>query len=251
MLKENKSLISLAGFSTEELFDILSGDLVIAFKDLSLQENAINLEAVLGLGINNKANLDKLLGNLDGLPFFKKKSDHYLISLYGTDIYLIEKNKTIFITLSENIKSNFAKGSDKIESKFVSMAKSSASVVFMDIPKTITPFFAIGESFEADDEVKLIKDIVKEFGIMEAKSSFKSAYSETEGFMTMTNKNRNSFAVLIDIFKKIAEENAKQEEKRKKEREKFEKEMEKLGSDEPNVEESFDDAEVVSPEEEQ
>lgn len=216
LLKETKMYSSLMGITLDELFDMLSGDMVVAYKDANLESQMPQVAFAVGLGLKNKDLFDKMLNTLAGLPNFKKKDKYYVLQYSGYDLYLIEKDKMLFLTMTEDIRNNFLDSKEKLDGKFASLAKSSASTVYMDIAKTINPFLSIAGNSNSE-EAKFTREIVNEFENIEVSTRIESNYSTSEGALKMSNKSRNSFAVLMEIARKSAEFQKKNEERNRRE----------------------------------
>jgi Domain of unknown function (DUF4836) len=225
LLRQTKTLTLFLGVTIDELFEMLSGDVVFALKDIKppkTPDKAAKADTTiapplfeipdinfsLGLGIQKREILDKVLKNVSDLySGFRKKGDYYILSMSGfEDFYFAEKGNILLITMNEDIQDAFRKGSPTLKSEFVQLGKGNLSAMYIDFQKI---FAMIPPSFFGTSQGALIKEkVMPEFLDMNVSTpAFSDNTSLSEMTLNIKDKNRNSLVVLIEIFKTIQKEN--------------------------------------------
>ncbi len=200
-LKEVNETASQVGLSVDELFAMLSGDLVIALESANV-ENIFNpdIQGTVGLGIAKKETLQKLLNKFDGLPFLKKKDNYYVIRAEGQQYFLIEKDDMLFLASNEKIRDNIAKGKGKLDDKVAKIVKDKLSCMYVDFQK----LFKSLPKGTFDDPI-IEKEVLPKFISLEIYSNeYEGNTSKGKITLNMSEKNRNALAILVEIAKKTS-----------------------------------------------
>lgn len=205
-LKEVQEAASSIGLSVDELFAMLSGDMVAALESINI-ESIFNptIEGTIGLGIANKETLKKILTKFEGLPFLKKKDNYYVVRADGVQYFLIEKDNMLFLATNEGIRDNIAKGKGKLDSKVTKMAQGKLSSMYVDFQKI---FKSLPK--DAIDDPVIEKEVLPKFISLEVYSDeYKGNISKGKITLTMSESNRNALAILVEIAKKTSKKAGK------------------------------------------
>jgi hypothetical protein len=199
-------LIELMGMSEAELFDAFSGDVVLAVRDVNTSFfSAEAVEYALGIGINNRKNLDKLLENITNLPVLpiKKKDNYYFIKTDDIGkMYLMEKDKMVFITGTTEIKDRFLKGNEKLNNDWAEYSNGAIGFWQLDMPRLVK---LLPQGSLNDIDNKNLKEIfLPNFKSVVAKSSTPSGnLLASEMLIKMNDTKRNALTVIVDAMRKM------------------------------------------------
>ncbi|WP_157558557.1 DUF4836 family protein [Microscilla marina] len=211
------------GLDADQLFDMLSGDLMAALidikkqditeqtvdKDGNLESRTIaktNYKFLLGADINNVESMDKLLGKLVADKYLDKKGDIYTFKIADNTHYLFVKDKMLFGSLTKTIKDAVMENKGaRLDKNFVDLGRSSAFSMYADLtPKILKKLpeenldlvpFGLGPS------LKKLDTPIESFSIKT--SPAKKNISHTKVIIEFTNKDQNSLRSLVEMIRKM------------------------------------------------
>ncbi len=200
-LEDAKETASNIGLSVDELFEMLSGDLVVALESANI-ESIFNpdIQGAVGLGIAKKETLQKVLNKFDGFPFLKKKDNYYVIRADGLQYFLIEKDNMLFLASNEGLRDNIAKGKGKLDDKVVKVVQDKLSCMYVDFQRL---FKALPKGTFDDPVVE--KEVLPKFISLEIYSDeYQGNTSKGKITINMSETGRNALAILVEIAKKTS-----------------------------------------------
>ncbi|MCU0446596.1 MAG: DUF4836 family protein [Microscillaceae bacterium] len=205
-------LMEVMEMSQAELFDTFNGDVVLAVRDVNTSFfSAEAVEYAIGIGINNRKNLDKLLENVSNLPIspIKKKENYYF---YKSDdlgkFYLVERDNMIFITGTTEIKDNFVNAKEKLNAEWADYGNGAIGFWQADVVQLTK---LLPESTMSDADSKNLKEIfLPNFKSIIAKSSAPSGNTlASEMIVKMTDPKRNALTVIVEAMRKMEKKKPK------------------------------------------
>jgi hypothetical protein len=205
-------LMEVMGMTQAELFDTFSGDVVLAVRDVNTSFfSAEAVEYALGIGINNRKSLDKLLENITNLPIspIKKKENYYFLKTDEVGkMYLLEKDNMVFITGTTEIKDSFLKGNEKLNNDWVEYGSGAIGVWQLDMPRLTK---LLPESSLNDMDNKNLKEIfLPNFKSIVAKASTPSGnLLASEMLIKMNDTKRNALTVIVEAMRKMEKKKPK------------------------------------------
>jgi hypothetical protein len=205
-------LMEVMGMTQAELFDTFSGDVVLAVRDVNTSFfSAEAVEYALGIGINNRKSLDKLLDNITNLPIspIKKKENYYFLKTDEVGkMYLMEKDNMVFITGTTEIKDDFLKGKEKLNNDWVEYGSGVIGVWQLDMPRLTK---LLPESSLNDTDSKNLKEILlPNFKSIVAKASTPSGnLLASEMLIKMNDTKRNALTLLVEAMRKMEKKKPK------------------------------------------
>jgi hypothetical protein len=205
-LEDAKQTADMIGISVDEIFEMLSGDMVLALESLNV-ENIFQpeIQGSVGLGISNKKTLEKIFIKFEGM-LLKKKDKYYVLRAGDVGQYfLIEKDDMLILTTNETLRDNAIKGSNGLDSKVASMANNKLSVMYVDFQKVIK---SLPKGTINDPIVE--KEVLPKFISMEATSdNYKGSSSKGQMVIKMSEKDRNALAIIVEMIKKTSKKKEK------------------------------------------
>ncbi|TAG86771.1 MAG: hypothetical protein EAZ20_12080 [Bacteroidetes bacterium] len=217
------------GLSNAEFIDMLTGDLLIAFKNLKVGEaigGKPDPEAVVVLGVAKKDLFEKMMKNGEAYKDFKKEKDYYVYSpTQDVSIYLILKDNGLYGVGSKSLRDAILQGKGKLDGEHLAMTKNNSSLMYMD--------FKFFEQLKGILGENLVLNLVTtEFKTLTMENpAVKNHKISSKMSLKFSNTKDNSLYVLLNMFKKVAEEENKIRKQRILEEEQELKE-EKLPTDE-------------------
>jgi len=199
--------------TTLELFEMLSGDIILAIKDAkinSAMKGDVEPEAVIALGIGKKELADKFLAALVKRKVIKKEDDntYEVAGVEPADVTLVVKNDALFFTSNGALKDNIEKGGKGLDANFSKLTSGNATVFFLskDLLKQLEMFSGLLGSAALKD---FFSHAVPELESLTVTSlPFKNNRFEAKMVLQMTNKNQNALATMVQIAKKFSKKPA-------------------------------------------
>lgn len=214
------------GLDADQLFDMLSGDLMAALIDIKKQEiteqtvdkegnpesrtvTKVDYKFLLGADINNVESLDKLLGKLVANEYIDKKGDVYSFKIGDNNHYLFVRDKMLFASLTKNIKDAVMENKGvRLGKEFVDLGRSSAFSLYTDLSKKnlkklpnenldLVPF-GLGPS------LKKLDTPIESFSIKT--SPAKDNISNTKVIINFTDKDKNSLRSLMEMARSMSKD---------------------------------------------
>jgi hypothetical protein len=211
------------GLDADQLFDMLSGDLVAALIDIRKQDvteqtvdkegnlesrtiTKTNYKFLLGADINNVESMDKLLGKLVSEKYLDKQGDVYTFKIGDNTHYLFVKDKMLFGSLTKNIKDAVMENKGaRLSKDFVALGRSSAFSLYTDLTKSnlkklpdenldLVPF-GLGPSLKKMDTP------IESFSIKTSPAN--KNISHTKVIVEFADKEQNALRSLIEMLRKI------------------------------------------------
>lgn len=209
--REGDYALKDVNLTSKELFDMLGGDIVWAFEDLHLDVFVRNPkpEFVLALSINNRKILNKVLDKATQLKTLDDRGGGLYVIEQGlpTPIYLLDKNNTLYFTMTEPLKEAITKNKNLLDEKHIKSASGNSFIVYLDvqdlyrqIPKEWKEGNAEVKSFEEDILPELEEIIINT-------SAFRNYTATGKMTVTFKSKDKNALVLLTDIIKKYNQSN--------------------------------------------
>jgi hypothetical protein len=207
-IKSYESTAQNMGLTTQEYFELFSGDFMLATRSFDLMNIMSNPdpEYVLAIGIANKKNLSKLIKNIqkEANGMLDDRGDFYLIEAGNYKIFLVEKNDALYITSTESFKNDLTTGKNPMASKYSSIAKGNSFAMFFNFPEL---FKQIPEDNLDSPEGKAFEQYVKpELESFDAVAgTIRNSEVKGKSILKLKNKSKNSLAIWLNMTKKMAE----------------------------------------------
>lgn len=211
-----ENLVTSVTLSLDDAIDMLSGDVVIALKDIKNLEKdlenknkkgrasidtqkAIN-DMILGIGIGNEAIFDSLMNTLTKTGLLEQKEGY---GLFFSELYLMKKGKYLYVTKNPEIKDNFLANVKLNNAKLLEKTEDSWFLLYADesvagktikgksIVKTIT------RSILKNEKVKLEEATI-------SLSQLENQETEGETMILLKDKTVNSLIAMLEVVKEIA-----------------------------------------------
>ncbi len=227
--EEEKNTKKAIGLSNDELIDMLSGDFLIALKNLKVGD-AIggnpDPEAVVAVGVAKKDLFEKMMKNGEAFKDFTKEGDYYVYApMPNVSVFLVFKDNGLYVVGSKSLRDAILKGSGKVDGEHLALTKNNSSLMYLDFKFFEQLMSFIGKNKPLEITLKELKNLTIE------SSTVKNHKLTAKGSLKMTNTKDNSLLVLVNMIKEIAAEEAKERKKR------LEEEPKEEGTDEKPVEE--------------
>ncbi|MDX2301380.1 MAG: DUF4836 family protein [Microscillaceae bacterium] len=204
LLNDMKKFSRVFNTSPEKVFDLFTGDMVVAFDEIHLKED-LNpyYEVIMGIGIKNRPDFDKLLDQIDGF-FIKKKGDYYLLKNNNQTYYMIEQDNFMYFCNTGSLRDKLLKGSVQLDKKLVQSVEDHSSLFSIDfnrIGSVISPKLLEGIGYSSISQVWL--------PALESLEVYAAPYSKgvSEGKLeiNLKDKSRNALVILLELIKKTSE----------------------------------------------
>ena len=212
-LGEVEQNLKQLGIKSEDLAKALTGDGfgVTSRINFDAKRRDIPVDFVVSLGVKDKKAFEGLMDKLNESTgkALTKEGDVYTAPL-GMG-YLVLKDKAAYITLDNKLKDGIKGGKSELKGELKDNAGKYASVIYVG-----KGFFDALVSSKNYKREAFGKAFGKEFPVesLTFKSEkMKNKKSKTELTILMSDKNKNSLLTLIDLGKKISEEEEKQRKK--------------------------------------
>jgi hypothetical protein len=209
-IKNYESIANNMGLTTQEYFELFSGDFILATRNFDLLNilSNPNPEFVLAIGIANKKNLGKLIKNIqkEANGMLDDRGDFYVIQAGDYKIFLVEKNDALYITSTESFKNDLTTGKNPMESKYSAIAKGNSFAMFFNFSEL---FKQIPEDNLDNPEGKAFEQYVKpELETFDAVAgTIRNSEIKGKSVLKLKNKSKNALAIWLNMTKKMAEAN--------------------------------------------
>lgn len=205
-LKGTETAQKYLGVNNDEMFDMFSGDIVMALADMNLRSiMGGDYKFAIGLGIKNKKTLTSILDKVSILPFIKEKNSYYQIKRPGEPtIYLILKDNILYIVTDEDIKNDAISGKNKLDNQYVKATRNSTIGFHVNIQKLMNSFG--NEYFDTNKSLQMVRDELKPESIIATSKPYRNGVTEAEMVFNVGNKKRNILAIIMDISKEAAKD---------------------------------------------
>ncbi|MCU0447887.1 MAG: DUF4836 family protein [Microscillaceae bacterium] len=207
-IKNYESIANNMGLSTQEYFELFSGDFIVAVRNLDISNflSNPNPEYVLALGIANKKNLGKLIKNIEKEAggMLAEKGGHYVIQAGDYQIFLIEKNDALYITSTESFKNDLISGKNQMETKYSSLMKGNSFAAFFNLPELLRQIpednldSAEGKAFN-----EFVKPELESFDMMAG--TIRNSEIKGKSSLKFKTKSKNALVIWLNMTKKMAE----------------------------------------------
>ncbi|TAE71634.1 MAG: DUF4836 family protein [Bacteroidetes bacterium] len=204
-LEKLKIQVSLLDMKIEDFFTMLSGDVVISGQTYGAKDFQDN-DFLIGLGLEKKELFDKFIDDISSVGLIKKKKGYYVINYDDYRFFLIEKDKSLFLTLSPELRDKIIKENAKISEKLANSIGNQSLLFALDYNKLNK--FIPWDSLQTNHSSKSIyQNIFKELDTFEVQAEpWGNEIQKTNIRLKLTNKSRNSISIMAEILEKIAKE---------------------------------------------
>ncbi|MFN3315447.1 MAG: DUF4836 family protein [Raineya sp.] len=211
LLGELETSLKQLGITSEELGKALTGDGfgVTAKVNFDAKRGEIPVEFVISLGLKDKKSFESIIDKINQKNggVLKKEGDVYNAL---DQAYLVVKDKAAYITLDSKLKDGIKDGKSELKGELKDNSSKYASVIY--VGKGFFDAFTSSKLYKREAGKIVGKDFPVESILFKAEK-MKNKKSNTEITILMTDKNQNALLTLIDLGKKIAEEQEKQRKK--------------------------------------
>jgi len=206
-----------SGVTVDDITKALSGDVIGVVSKVNFDSRGKQVpEFVIAIGVKDKKAFEKVIDAVNAKEArgaLTKKDNVY--EAPGGMGFLVIKDDAAYVTMSANIKDGINKGESKLKGDFKDQAGKFASVMY--VGKGIADSWIASKAYQNSGFGKVYgKDFPFEGGIVKS-NKMKNKKSQTEVEIWMTDKNKNSLLVLIDMAKKA--DDVKKEERKRWDRE--------------------------------
>lgn len=211
-LKETEeNTIKTVGLKNDELVEMLTGDMMLAVKNLKIGEaigGSPDPEAVVVLGVAKKDLFEKMMKNGEAFKDFKKEGNYYVFSpAPSISVFVILKDDGVYVVGSKDMREAILKGKGKLDGEHLALAKNNSSLLYLDFKFFEQLKMILGANPILDITLAELKTLTLETSIV------KNHKIVLKSVLKLNNTKENSLFVLIDMAKKIAlEESKKQKE---------------------------------------
>ena len=203
MLELLKRTGRIFNITIEEMFDLITGDMVLMVDELDMEEGMQPyVQYIYGMRIQNRPKLDNLLGKLEGLFLFEKNG-YYVIKMDNRRFYLIEIDDLLYVSNSKSLFEKLTQPAyeNKLSNNLINAGRGHISMVYMNInqlqrllPLENIPMISI-----------LNDDLSNMFESFQATTDrYRNNSAEGTMEIALKDKNRNALMVIIDLIKKIS-----------------------------------------------
>lgn len=197
------------GLSEQEMMNIFKGSAALNLGKLSLLslgEGKIKADAVLSIPLNNTEAVQKILEEAvkeEALEKVSGSEDFYftqqeVYDLYLVDIFMFVKDKTFYMTITEEMRDKILKGTHSLNSDFTTMLKDKGIFIYFDIPKVYDEIGLLGANVFEEVDVKAIAEAVTSahLGI----PAIKDGKLRIRLDINTSDKNKNALEVLVELL---------------------------------------------------
>lgn len=203
-MKDLDESVKTMKMTAKEVFDMLDGEIILLTKDLKTSTliQDPQPEFALAIGINDKKLMDKMLSAFSNQGLIEKKGDFYEAKGLPRPIFLIEKNKALYLTMTESYKNDIIKGNGQLESKYTKLSADNSFVFFMGIKELLSQW---PEEYMTPDIQSFKDNVLPELESMESYSTtVKNHKARGKAVLKFTNKSKNSLLILTEIIEKTS-----------------------------------------------
>ncbi len=204
-LEKLKVQVSFLDMKIEDFFTMLSGDVAISGQTYGAKDWQDN-DFLIGLGLEKKELFDKFIEGVSSLGLIKKKKGYYVINYDEYRLFLIEKEKSLFITLSADLRDKILKENTKISGKLSASIGNQSLLFALDYEKMNK--FMPWDSVQINNTPKsFYQNILKEFEVFDIQAEpWGNQTQNTNIRLKLTNKDRNAISVMAEILEKITKQ---------------------------------------------
>ncbi|MCS6822145.1 MAG: DUF4836 family protein [Microscillaceae bacterium] len=221
----DKQANTMLGLSLAQVLDIFTGEIALAGKEIKMGEETVStinpetgemdgytvkkptMNIVLALGVRNSKNIEKILKELSqgDMRLFQKREGVYVTPISANqNLYVISKDKVVYLTNEESIKNSIQKDDKKerIDTKIAALAKNSYFAWWIDM----------------QEQNKVPNELLDEYGIPQTNpiesiglisKPLKNNIIAFEGTLTLKNKSQNSLRTLLEFSKTLSKTDKK------------------------------------------
>ncbi len=201
-----KSIMSFAGCTTQELLNIFDGDLITMVEDIKINpaDSLQPYEFLLGLGVAQPQELDSLLMH------FRKTG--FLIAADSFDIYpranwyVLPKQNILFLTPSDSIRDHLLQNQGQnIVPRIVKLSQDSFFLTYVDVKKDTRQ--KIPSAFFQEDRVSegVFKNTDTPFESLTFNiQPFQNKINHSELIIQLSDKETNALQLMVEAFRNQA-----------------------------------------------
>jgi predicted GIY-YIG superfamily endonuclease len=207
LLEKLKIQVSLLDMKIEDFFTILSGDIAIAFNDIHAK-NPQKSEFLIALGLEKQGIFDKILGEIASFGLIKKKKGFYIFNQEDSQIYLIEKEKTLYITYNEDLKDKIVNNQNKKSDKISQITGNQSLLFYLNYQKLNENLSKMNlkDNFSFYPEA-LTQSFLNEFENLTIQADpWGNIKHKTTIQLKLNNKSRNAINVLGELLERLMKE---------------------------------------------
>lgn len=193
MLDSSQTYLDLMNTNTQEILDMLSGDMASV-----LLENEGETNFFIALGIKDNETCTKIITSLEEIGFIRKVNGFY--TLFNQYIIHQGKGRLVFTTdtkLAENLNNS---DNSVPNNEFISKLDDNPLVFYLDLKnmpkKSYDKLKTYWKNWPIDS------DEIEEMYF--AQSSIKNGTSDGEAYVLFKNKDKNSLTILVKSLKKLS-----------------------------------------------
>lgn len=216
-LKETEeSTIKTIGLKNDELIEMLTGDMMLAMKNLKIGDaigGSPDPEAVVVLGVAKKDLFEKMMKNGEAFKDFKKEGNYYVFSpAPNISVFVILKDDGVYVVGSKDMRDAVLKGKGKLDGEHLTLAKNNSSLLYLDFKFFEQLKMVLGANAMLDITLAELKTLTFET------STVKNHKITLKSTLKLNNTKENSLFILINMAKKLALEERKREKEQPQEK---------------------------------
>lgn len=212
-LGELEGNLKSLGIKADDLSKALTGDGfgVTSTINFDAKRKDIPVEFVVSLGVKDKKAFESLVDKINENTgkAITKEGDVYAAPM-GMG-YMVLKDKAAYITLDSKLKDGIRDGKSDLKGELKDNVGKYASVIY--VGKGFFDAFVKSKAYKRETFGKVFGENFPLESIVFKSEKMKNKKSKTELSINMSDKSKNALLTLIDIGKKISEEEKKQREK--------------------------------------
>lgn len=210
--REMKESSELLGLSEQELLNVFAGNAALNLGQLSLLslgEGKIKAETILSIPFQNEKAVNKMLEEAVKEGALENKGDFYyteeeVADLYVVDIFIFTKDKTLYATITEDMKDKIMKGEHTLKGEYTTILKDQGAFLYFDIPQVYDEIGLLGANVFEEVDVKAISQAISSASL--GIPALKDGKLQITLDIRTSDKGKNALEVLVDLLGNNLEE---------------------------------------------
>ncbi len=209
-----KNLVNSVTLSLDQFLEMISGDVVLALKDVShleedfkdttmaLKDKASMADLVLGFGIKNQNIYDSLESVLLEAGLLEQKEDY---QMFFGEVYVLKKDSIVYLTKNSEVKDDFFRGIKLDNEHIRSLTEDNWFMMYAD--ESIAEKTIKGQSLIKEVTRNLLRN--KNLRLESASITLASTDNKKEGgqsIILLKDKYANSLLAMLEVIKEIAQQ---------------------------------------------